>query len=103
MVGFRRLISNHSFDRGRSLVIEALWIACSALLFGTWVPGSNWRRALLRMFGAEIGRGVGIKPFVKIKFPWRLFVGDFSSIGERVWIDNLAMVTIGPNCTLSQD
>jgi putative colanic acid biosynthesis acetyltransferase WcaF len=103
MFGLGRFISNRRFDRGRSPWVEALWLLCSAVLFSTCLPGSNWRRALLRLFGAEIGKGVGIKPFVKIKFPWRLRVGDFSGIGERVWIDNLAMVTIGPNCMLSQD
>ena len=101
--GLQRFIGNPSFDRGRPLVTEALWMACSALLFSSWLPGSGWRCALLRLFGAEIGRGVKIKPFVKIKFPWRLRVGDFSGIGERVWIDNLAIVTIGTNCTLLQD
>ncbi len=103
MLGLERFISNRSFDRGRPILTEALWLVCSTLLFSTWLPGSGWRCALLRWFGADIGRGVGIKPFVKIKFPWRLRVGEFSGIGERVWIDNLAMVTLGPNCILSQD
>jgi putative colanic acid biosynthesis acetyltransferase WcaF len=103
MLGLQRFIGNPSFDRGRSLIIEALWLSCSALMFSTWLPGSNWRRGMLRLFGAKIGRGVLIKPFVKIKFPWRLRVDDFGGIGERVWIDNLAQVTIGANAWLSQD
>jgi putative colanic acid biosynthesis acetyltransferase WcaF len=101
--GLQRFIRNPSFDRGRPLLIEALWLACSALLVSTWLPGSGWRCVLLRLFGAEIGKEVIIKPFVKIKFPWRLRVCDFGGIGERVWIDNLAMVTIGPHSWLSQD
>ncbi len=102
-LGLHRFIGNPSFDRGRPLLIEALWLACSAFLVGSWLPGSRWRCALLRLFGAEIGQDVIIKPFVKIKFPWRLRVRDFGGIGERVWIDNLAMVTIGPHSWLSQD
>jgi len=31
-----------------------------------------------------------------------LAIGDFSWIGENVWIDNLDQVSIGKNCCLSQ-
>jgi len=37
-----------------------------------------------------------------VKFPWRLRIGDHSWIGEDVWIDNLAPVTIGSHCCISQ-
>ncbi len=57
---------------------------------------------LLRAFGASIGRSVVIKPGVRVKFPWRLEIGDYCWIGEDVWIDNLARVTINANCCLSQ-
>jgi putative colanic acid biosynthesis acetyltransferase WcaF len=60
------------------------------------------RVRLLRMFGAKIGNGVVIKPRVTVKFPWRLSVGDYAWIGEGVWIDNLANVSIGEQCCLSQ-
>lgn len=74
----------------------------SGLLVESWLPGSGWRRQLLRAFGAQIGDGVVIKPRVRVKFPWRLRVGDHSWIGEEVWIDNLAMVTVGSHCCVSQ-
>jgi putative colanic acid biosynthesis acetyltransferase WcaF len=57
---------------------------------------------LLRLFGAHIGKGVDIKPGVRVKFPWRLTVGEYTWIGEDVWIDNLANVTIGSHCCISQ-
>jgi putative colanic acid biosynthesis acetyltransferase WcaF len=56
----------------------------------------------LRVFGAEIGKGVVIKPAVNIKYPWLLSIGHHAWIGERVWIDNLAKVRIGDNCCISQ-
>ena len=52
--------------------------------------------------GAKIGKKVVIKPGVNIKYPWLLSVGDFSWIGEDVWIDNLAQTDIGAHCCLSQ-
>jgi len=57
---------------------------------------------LLGAFGATVGKGVQIKPGVRVKFPWRLEIGDHSWIGEDVWIDNLAPVTIASNCCISQ-
>ncbi len=43
-----------------------------------------------------------IKPKVNIKYPWFLILGDYVWIGEKVWIDNLAQVTIGSNVCISQ-
>lgn len=93
---------NRYFNRGASRLVELLWMFVQASLFGTWLPGSCWRVHLLRFFGACIGRGVVIKPHVSVKFPWRLTVGDHVWIGERVWIDNLARVTIHDHVCISQ-
>lgn len=91
-----------NYSRGRSKILVALWSFCDALLVSSWLPGSWHRRAVLRTFGADIGRNVVIKPRTRIKLPWKLKIGDHSWIGESVWIDNLAPVTIGENACLSQ-
>jgi len=57
---------------------------------------------LLKLFGASVGNGVVIKPNVNIKYPWFLRIGDYSWIGEDVWIDNLAKVEIGSHVCISQ-
>lgn len=62
----------------------------------------SFRIWLLRVFGASIGDGVVIRSRVNITFPWRLSVGDFTWIGEGVEILNLAQVSIGSNCSVSQ-
>ena len=90
------------FSRGAPAALEVLWIFCQWILLSSWVPGSYHRRILLKLFGAKIGRGVNIKPGVRIKFPWRLTLGDHSWIGENTWIDNLAPVEIGANTCISQ-
>ena len=94
--------STGDFERGRSAMTESIWQVTSFLLVASFWPGSRWRVSLLRLFGATIAQGVNIKPFVKIKFPWRLTVGAHSWIGEGVWIDNLAPVTISDNACVSQ-
>lgn len=57
---------------------------------------------VLRWFGATIGRGVNIKPSVNVKYPWQLSIGDYSWIGEGVWLDSLAPIAIGAHACLSQ-
>lgn len=90
------------FDRGASRPIEALWLVMQAVLLSSWLPGSRWRCGLLRAFGAQVGDSVIIKPGVRVKFPWRLRIGDHSWIGEDVWIDNLTEVMIGSHVCISQ-
>ena len=93
---------NSGFDRGSPWFVEALWRVIEGLLFGSWIPGAVWRVTLLRLFGARVGQGVVIKPRVRVKFPWKLRIGDHSWIGESAWIDNLDDVVIGDHCCLSQ-
>ena len=94
--------ANPQFSRGRARIVEALWLLAQWALVASWIPGAAHRRWLLRIFGAKIGKGVDIKPGVRVKFPWRLEVGNYSWIGENVWIDNLVQISIGANCCISQ-
>ena len=93
---------NSNFSRGRSKLVELAWLLIQSLLVSSALPGSPHRIFLLRIFGARIGRDVVLKPGVKVKFPWRLWIGSNSWIGESVWIDNLADVKIGTNVCVSQ-
>lgn len=93
--------NNSWFDRGRPIWVESLWLVVSIFVASS-LPGSAIRIWLLGLFGAVIGSGVVLKPSIKIKFPWRLSIGQHSWIGEGVWLDNLAQVDIGVDCCLSQ-
>lgn len=94
--------NNSDYNPG-SKIKRGLWYICNRLFFrSAFFPFSSVKALILRIFGARVGRGVIIKPRVNIKYPWFLKIGDFSWIGEEVWIDNLAMVTIGSNTCLSQ-
>ncbi|MFQ2270481.1 WcaF family extracellular polysaccharide biosynthesis acetyltransferase [Aeromonas enteropelogenes] len=80
-----------------------IWMIISICFFETAIPWpSKLKVFLLRLFGTNIGRHVVIKPNVKIKYPWKLYVGDFCWIGEFAWIDNLDMVNISDNVCISQ-
>lgn len=80
-----------------------LWLLVSAVFFQhSLCVWNGIKIRLLRWFGATVGHGVLVKPRVTIKFPWRLHLGNQVWIGEGVWIDNLARVTIGDNVCISQ-
>ena len=91
------------FQTGRTRLVQALWMLVEALLFiNPLVTSYPLKARVLRLFGAQVGDGVVIKPGVHIKYPWRLSVGDNAWIGERVWIDDLVDVRIGANACVSQ-
>ena len=80
-----------------------LWFLFNILFFKTSLfPFYRFKVFLLRLFGAKIGHHVVIKPLVNIKYPWFLETGNNVWIGEKVWIDNLGMVSLGNNVCLSQ-
>jgi putative colanic acid biosynthesis acetyltransferase WcaF len=88
---------------GRGKLTQIVWYFVSVLLFESgWFPVSGLKCSILRAFGAKIGRNVTIKPNVRIKYPWRLVVGDHTWIGQESWIDNLGDVRLGSHVCLSQ-
>ncbi|QPN64288.1 colanic acid biosynthesis acetyltransferase WcaF [Synechococcus sp. CBW1004] len=88
---------------GAPLQIQILWFGLGApLLAARWLPGSAWRVGLLRCFGARIGSDCRLKPGLRVKFPWRLQVGQACWLAEDAWIDNLSQVTLGDRVCLSQ-
>lgn len=62
----------------------------------------GWRRLLLRMFGAKIGRGACPDPSARIWAPWNLEMGEHSCLGHNVDCYCVATVRIGANATVSQ-
>lgn len=95
--------NNRGYKPGRPYFIRALWILTEALTLRNPVLVSyQVKVAVLRLFGARIGKGVVIKPGVHIKYPWHLEVGDNSWLGESCWIDNFVTVAIGSNAVVSQ-
>ena len=79
-----------------------VWFFSGRLLLASFLPGTYWRKQLLRLFGAKIGFGGRFKPRLHITCPWNLVVGSHCWFGESSWIDNLARVVIGDNVCLSQ-
>ena len=94
---------NSWYHPGGGSLKRITWYFVNILFFiNPLNPLSGLKVALLRLFGAKVGKGVVVKPCVNIKYPWRLEVGNYAWIGENVWIDNLARVRIGNNVCVSQ-
>ncbi len=95
---------DNSWYKPGGLIKRTLWFYINVLFFiNPLNPSSSLKKLLLKLFGARIGKGVVIKPGVNIKYPWKLNIGDYTWIGEKVWIDNLDEVSIGKNCCISQE
>lgn len=89
--------------RGRNAFIVQLWWLVQSILFRTspqFLYG--WRNFLLRLFGAKIGKKVIIRPTVKITYPWKLRIGNYSWIGDGVDLYTLGEIDIGNHVVISQ-
>lgn len=82
---------------------RVIWMLLGSLLFRvsfhTWHP---YRRALLRLFGATIGKSCYIRPSARVEIPWNLTMLDYASLGDRAIVYNLGPITIGRRTTISQ-
>jgi putative colanic acid biosynthesis acetyltransferase WcaF len=90
--------------RGRNAFICQLWWIVQDTLF-RWSPQPmyGFRRWLLTLFGAKIGKNVLLRPTVKTTYPWKLTIGDNSWIGDDVHLYTLGEIVIGSSVCVSQD
>jgi putative colanic acid biosynthesis acetyltransferase WcaF len=86
----------------KELAGRALWTFAHPLFAASPRMFWGWRRGLLRLFGAKVGRNVHIFPTARIAIPWNLNIGDEAAIGDRAIIYNLGHITIGAQATISQ-
>jgi putative colanic acid biosynthesis acetyltransferase WcaF len=90
--------------RGRpSWYVQLWWIFDAVFVRPTPQFLYRWRRAALRLFGAQIGEGVLIRPGVRVTYPWKLVVGDHCWIGDNVSLYTIAEITLGDHTVVSQE
>ncbi|MER8423318.1 colanic acid biosynthesis acetyltransferase WcaF [Mesorhizobium sp. M1403] len=86
----------------RELAGRFFWDLSRPLFAWSPRPFWGWRRAVLRLFGARIGREVHIYPTVRITIPWNLTIGDQSAVGDRAILYALGPISLGDRVTVSQ-
>jgi putative colanic acid biosynthesis acetyltransferase WcaF len=78
-----------------------------AWALGRWLihlsprPFFGWRRMVLRLFGARVGREARIYSSTLVYMPWNVELGDWAAVGPDVYIYSLGRVRIGNRATLS--
>jgi putative colanic acid biosynthesis acetyltransferase WcaF len=91
-----------SFSVGNR-VRRTIWNLTYAILFRPSPrPLHAWRAFLLRLFGAQIGRGCHVYPKVRIWAPWNLVVEDLAGVADDVTLYSMGKITLGERCVVSQ-
>jgi putative colanic acid biosynthesis acetyltransferase WcaF len=94
--------SGPSFSLGNR-VRRGLWgVACALLFRPTPRPAHGWRAAILRAFGAKVGKGVHVYAKVRIWAPWNLVLEDQCGIGDDVILYSMDTITVGKRAVISQ-
>ncbi|MEM9253175.1 MAG: glycosyltransferase [Planctomycetota bacterium] len=87
----------------REKFFRALWMTIGRpafhITFHNWYP---LRAAILRLFGAKIGKRTAIRPSARIEVPWMLEVDDDASIGDFAIVYCLGPTYIGKRAIISQ-
>jgi len=87
----------------RQKILRAAWMLAGKPAFR--LTFHNWygiRRAILRAFGAKVGRGVRVRPSANIEIPWNVELGDGSVVGDHAILYSLGKITIGARAIVSQ-
>lgn len=80
-----------------------LWYLVQATVFrGSPQILYGFRRWILRLFGADIGKGVRIRSSATLTYPWKISIGDHSWIGDDAVIYSFAPIRIGSDVVVSQ-
>ncbi len=91
------------FDRGRPGLFILFWWLVQAIAFPlTPQPLHSWRRFILQLFGAKIGKGVQIRPTARFTYPWKIEIGDYTWIGDDVVFYSLDRICVGEHSVISQ-
>jgi putative colanic acid biosynthesis acetyltransferase WcaF len=89
--------------RGRSAAVVQLWWLVQGTLFACSPQFMfGWRRWLLKLFGAKVGKAVLVRPSVRVTYPWKVTIGDHAWIGDDVVLYSLGEIEIGANAVVSQ-
>ena len=82
---------------------RAVWMLVGRPIFR--MSFHNWHRfrcAVLRRFGAKIGRGVAIRPTANIEVPWMVEIDDDATVGDHAILYSLGPIRIGKRSIISQ-
>lgn len=98
----RPLEGGASFSLGNRL-LRLVWMTAWLLLARfTPPPLHAWRRLVLRLFGAKVGKGARVHGSAMIWLPGNLELGPHTLIGPGARLYNQGRITIGARSVVSQ-
>lgn len=94
----------------REKIVERLWEILRPLICGCtpWFM-RKWRLRWTRLVASLIKgehmycSSVGLSRSCRIDYPWRIKIGEQSSIGNSSWVYALAPITIGRKCCIGDE
>lgn len=87
----------------KNRLLRSLWLLVYKVAFRpSPIICHSWRRWLLRLFGARVGRGTHIYPAVKIWAPWNLHIGSRVGVANDVTLYSMGLINLGDRCVVSQ-
>ncbi len=99
-VDLSKYVNRHG-GKARRLVWEIVW-----RIFATTTPRwmlQGWRRLLLRVFGAKIGKNVQVNGGARVWMPKLLEIGENSWVGDGANLYCVAPIKIGANAVASEN
>jgi putative colanic acid biosynthesis acetyltransferase WcaF len=98
-----RLAEFPGYDKGRSIVWQAAWLAVLELFFKRWWFPRRLRPHILRFFGATVGQRVIVRHGIHILWPWNLTIGDDVWIGWDSQLLTSTRITIGHDVSIAHE
>lgn len=65
-------------------------------------PFHSWRRMLLRVFGAKVGRGAHVYPAARIWAPWNVTFGEECGVADGAILYSQGKIALGCRAVISQ-
>jgi len=84
-------------------IMRAMWMLTGQQIFR--LSFHNWygfRSALLRLFGARIGKDVRLRPTVHIEIPWNVRLSSGVTVGDHAILYSLGPISVGARTIISQ-
>ena len=98
----RAQLTQRQISRANKLA-RAAWNLVWLLLYRpSPIPFHAWRRFLLRLFGARIGKGTHPYPSARIWAPWNLVMHEHSCLSHFVDCYCVDRIELGAHATVSQ-
>lgn len=97
--------NRHGF---RNKLARLVW-NCAWFFLARWTPErgfavfNRWRITLLRLFGAKIGKNCVVMSSVEVWQPWKLEIGDYVALSEKVICYTVDNIRIGSQTTVSRE